>query len=255
MPRETSHAAGDKICRGRRDIPREAGHTVGGGLEVEGTVKQSGVRGFPLHCPKCKTSILEKNGALAPRRITDINDNFFIIAWAYYCRKGCKSHFAGWSQALIETLPRYLRLAFPVALSHRGGLSRQVVTLLRVANQHKMGPNGIWSLLLEMHTLRFSTLQAQYLEAVFEVVCSYESEATNNSSQNTLHTYLGRQIPPFGDFSSQSQYTGFVPSERYLAGMLNMAIEADEQDANQHTALIRPDQLAIDDLHKVEHFR
>jgi hypothetical protein len=204
-----------------------------------------------LHCPKCKTGVLEKNGALCPRRITDINDNFYIVSWAYYCRKGCKGHFAGWSQALIDSLPRYVRLAFPAVLSHRSGLSHQVVTLLRVANQHKMGPNGIRSLLLEMHTLRFSTMQAQYLEAIFEVVCGYESEVGKSSSQNTLHAYLRRQTLPFGDFGSQSQYAGFVPSERYLARMLNMAIEADEQDANQHTAIIRPDQLAIDDSHKV----
>jgi len=29
-------------------MPRETRHTVGGGSEAEGTVKQSGVRGFPL---------------------------------------------------------------------------------------------------------------------------------------------------------------------------------------------------------------
>lgn len=116
-----------------------------------------------------------------------------------------------------------------------------------------MGPNGLRSLLLELHTLRFGTLQAQYLETIFEVVCSHEShnEATASRAQPSLHTYLKSQIPAFGDFGSQQQYGGFVPGERYLAGMLNRAIEADEHDANQHTAIIAPDQLAIDDSHKV----
>ena len=50
---------------------------------------------------------------------------------------------------------------------------------------------------------------------------------------------------------SQQQYAGFVPSERYLSAMLKRDIEADEHDANQHTAIIAPDQIAIDDSHKV----
>lgn len=207
-----------------------------------------------LHCPSCRSGILEKNGALMPRRITDISDTFYIISWAYYCRKGCKTHFSGWSPALIHSLPRYFQLAFPAVLSHRSGLSHQVITQLRVGNQHKMGPSGVRSLLLELHTLHFNTLQAQYLEAVFEVVCGQESEAareTTHTTQNTLHTYLSLQIPPFGDFGSRQQYAGFIPSERYLSAMLNKAIEADEQDANQHTAIIAPDQISIDDSHKV----
>ncbi len=206
-----------------------------------------------LHCPNCKTGTLEKNGALSPRRITDLSDNFYIVSWAYYCRKKCRTHFAGWTPSLVQSLPQYVRLAFPAVLSHRSGLSHQVITQLRVGNQHKMGPSGVRSLLLELHTLRFNTLLAQYLEAIFEVICSHEghSESAPSQAQPTLHTYLSSQMPMFGDFGSQQQYAGFVPGERYLAGMLNRAIELDECDANQHTAIIAPDQLAIDDSHKV----
>jgi hypothetical protein len=118
-----------------------------------------------------------------------------------------------------------------------------------------MGPTGIRSLLLELHTSHFNILQVQYLEAVFESVCSQDSgSATHHATQATLHTYLDSKlprIPSFGDVGSQQQYAGFVPSERYLSAMLNKAIEADEHDANQHTAIIAPDQIAIDDSHKV----
>jgi len=47
--RETSCTTGDELCRGRQDMLRETRHTMEGGSEAEGTVKQSGVRGFPLH--------------------------------------------------------------------------------------------------------------------------------------------------------------------------------------------------------------
>ena len=58
-------------------------------------------------------------------------------------------------------------------------------------------------------------------------------------------------IPVFGDFGDSHRYAGFVPSEHYLSEMMNKAIERDEGDANQHTACLSVDQIAIDDSHKV----
>ncbi|KAJ7818406.1 hypothetical protein B0H14DRAFT_2601286 [Mycena olivaceomarginata] len=73
------------------------------------------------------------------------------------------STFSGWSKKLLDSLPPYLWLAFefPAILSRNSGLSRNVLNQLCIGNQHKMGPSGVWSLLLESHTLRFSILQAQ----------------------------------------------------------------------------------------------
>ena len=49
-----------------------------------------------LNCPNCGKP-LEKNGALRPRHVTDIEDSFYIIAWGYYCRQNCRSYFHGWN--------------------------------------------------------------------------------------------------------------------------------------------------------------
>jgi hypothetical protein len=201
-----------------------------------------------LYCPNCRSRILEKNGPLAPRRIVDLEDNFYIVSWAYYCRTGCKSYFAGWSKNLLDLLPAYIWLAFPALLSWKGGLSSKVITYLRVSNQHKMGPRGVRSLLWEMHTLRFNRLQLQYLEAIFETVLVREQE---NRTQTTLHSYLGNRFLEFGSFGDPGRYTGFVPSEHYLSEMMNKAIENDEVNANQHTACLPVDQIALDDSHKV----
>ncbi len=59
------------------------------------------------------------------------------------------------------------------------------------------------------------------------------------------------KVPSIGNFSDVDGYGGFIPGEHYLAAMLNKVIEWDEADANQHTSLLEPDQLAIDDSHKV----
>ena len=123
-----------------------------------------------MRCPKCGHDKLEKQGALPPRRIFDLEDVFYLVAWAYYCRHGCRSYFKGWSQALLESLPQYIRLSFPAILSYKSGLSHWVMTHLRVGNQHKMGPRGVRSLLYEMHTVRFNILQLQYIECIVQNV-------------------------------------------------------------------------------------
>jgi len=73
------------------------------------------------------------------------------------------------------------------------------------------------------------------------------------NGQTTLHNFVkvGREYPGFGDFDSPEGYGGFAPSEQYLSHMMNRVIESDELDANQHTSCLAPDQLAIDDSHKV----
>ncbi|KAJ7667374.1 hypothetical protein B0H17DRAFT_1142779 [Mycena rosella] len=171
-----------------------------------------------LSCPNCGHK-LEKNGALTPRRIVDVDSNFYLVSWAYYCRNSCKSHYHGWSKKLIDSLPPYLQLAFPAILSQQSGVSRNVMNPLRVGNQHKMGPSGVRSLLLESHTLRFNTLQAQYLEAVIEMVRCRQIGQTAQLQTN-LDSFLTEKIPDFGDFGDSNGYSGFVPIERYLASML-----------------------------------
>lgn len=202
-----------------------------------------------LCCPHCSKP-LEKNGALSPRRIIDVEDAFYIVAWAYYCRNGCKSHFHGWSRTLLDSLPAWLHLSFPATLSRKSGLSRNVMSQLRVGNQHKMGPTGVRSQLFEMHTLHFNILQAQYVEALFEQV-RIQQIVDPHGAQSNLHAYLFRDIPGFGNFSDAQGYAGFVPSVHYLSDMLNKAIELEQPDADQHTACLAPDQLAVDDSHKV----
>ncbi|KAJ7433193.1 hypothetical protein FB451DRAFT_1196390 [Mycena latifolia] len=202
-----------------------------------------------LNCPKCGGK-LQKNGALTPRRITDLDSCFYIVSWAYYCRDSCKSYFHGWSDKLLNSLPAYLRLAFPAILSRKTGLSKNVLTMLRSGNQHKMGPSGVHAMLYEMHTLRYNTLLLQYLESAFE---QQRGVQMFDSTQSTLHPFSADPscIPPFGDFADPQRYAGFAPSVSYLTSMMNKAIERDEPDADQHTSCLSPDQADIDDSHKI----
>ncbi len=198
-----------------------------------------------LKCPRCRKD-LEKNGALPPRRIVDYDSPFYIVSWAYYCRFGCKKHYHGWNHELMNSLPAYIRHDFPAVLSRKGGISESVRTLLRVGNQHKMGPTGVQSLLFEAHTQRYNRILLQYLEMIYERLDSIEDMQENIQSYATLSSF-----PAFGNFSDVDGFNGFVPSVHYLSMMLNKMIEQDEIDANQHTACLPPVALCIDDSHKV----
>jgi hypothetical protein len=99
--------------------------------------------------------------------------------------------------------------------------------------------------------MQFNTLQLQYLEAVFE---RFSGQELGDANQATIHSYMSSPIPDFGDFGDSNRYAGFVPSEHYLSEMMNKSIERDEGDANQHTACLAVDQIAIDDSHKVMSF-
>lgn len=194
----------------------------------------------------CCNGPAEKGGPTAPRCITDVEDNFFIVTWEYRCRK-CKRSWTGSSPELMAALPRWLQLAFPADLSCRAGLSKSVITHLRVANQHKMGPAGVRAMLVEQHTLRHNRLHLQYLETALEV---YRG---NKAGQTTIEASfaLNMTIPEFGHFGDPKRYNGSVPSESYLTEMYTKSVEADEAVSNQHTSLLAPDQISVDDSHKV----
>ena len=184
-----------------------------------------------LHCGK----ELEKNGLTPPRRVSDISNNFYVLSWQYYCRGSCKVYFSGWTRALFDTFPNWLKLTFPADLSRRAGLSNDVITTMQVSNQHKMGPSGVRALLTKQHTLRYNRLQLQYLEAAAEVIRGTEATAAQDDScQETMWAHIQLSIPMLGHFGDPEGYAGFIPSETYLATMLNRSIERDESYANQH---------------------
>ncbi|KIK51784.1 hypothetical protein GYMLUDRAFT_251766 [Collybiopsis luxurians FD-317 M1] len=153
-------------------------------------------------------------------------------------------HFGSEEQA-------YVRLAFPCVLSRKSGLSNRVMTLLHVANQHKMGPTGARALLLEAHTKRFNTCQLMYLEAIFEREQGAECNDVVGNQPTLYYFRSAEKMAEFGSFDDINGYGGFVPSCSYLITMLNRDIERDEVSANQHTALLPFKTGHVDDSHKI----
>jgi len=107
VPREMSYTAGDKSCRGRQDVPRETRHTVEGGSEAEGTVKQSGVRGFPL---QLGCTILQKC-----TQITHLACNINLLK-SLVCKSTPFSHHNLKELTLIEPI-----IPWELLLSHSAG--------------------------------------------------------------------------------------------------------------------------------------
>jgi len=132
-------------------------------------------------------------------------------------------------------------------LSHCSGLSHAVIRQLRVGNQHKMGPSGTRALLLENHTQHFNVIHLQYLEAFLE----WQLGVQQHTTQTNLDSHIEWTTCHLGDFWDKDGNNGFIPSEKYLTAMMNRAIEQDQSDADQHTAVTPSSLLAINDSHKV----
>ena len=52
-----------------------------------------------LLCLHCRHP-LDKNGPMAPCRIIDMDNCFYIVTWSYYCKKSCQKFFTGWNHTI-----------------------------------------------------------------------------------------------------------------------------------------------------------
>ncbi|KAI7883841.1 uncharacterized protein EV154DRAFT_568030 [Mucor mucedo] len=103
-------------------------------------------------------------------------------------------NFNGYSDGIIKQLPERFQIAFPAALTHRSGLSKTFLNLLRPLVQNSVGPGRISKILRELHMFQYDTVKYMYLSAAVE-------NKKNKSGQLTLSNMWGRnnQIQPVID--------------------------------------------------------
>lgn len=193
-----------------------------------------------LHCPCCRTP-LDKNGALCPHCIVDVDHCFYIVTWAYYCHKGCRAYFHGWSQALLN-----LFLLGCIFLFQQPFLIK-VVSLAMCSASFVLVISTRWVLVVFTHCCFKCTL---CVSTPFRL--NTQKHCLNKSMANRLlipipSNKICTHILPI----MSPALAIFVLTADYLADMINKAIELEEPDADKHTSCLAPDQLAIDDSHKV----
>ena len=60
----------------------------------------------------------------------DLHDNMWLYSKRYRCNK-CRKRWLGHDEAVMNMLPKYVRLQFPVVLRHQSALSSRLVKFIR----------------------------------------------------------------------------------------------------------------------------
>ncbi|KAJ7213648.1 hypothetical protein B0H12DRAFT_1275445, partial [Mycena haematopus] len=202
--------------------------------------------GDRIRCPKCNFSGLSRNGHLArPRRIVDLDHNFWIIGYRYRCptcvsKSGKKTvTFRSWDSRIICNLPRALAACFPAMLTSRSGISESVFMFMRSCFQSGMGAKQFSDALRVRHLENYDKLHIQYLSTLARGREVYEF------CQKKFPCF-----PPFDDTSPEG-YHGFVPSSQWLRDLFDKFIESHGPDFDQAISLLSALICAIDHSFKL----
>ena len=107
---------------------------------------------------------------------------------------------------IMDQLPPGLAAAFPAFLTHRSGIDKTLMTLIRAGIAHQMSSSAWSSVLRELHVHEHDLQELNYLHAL-----SVAKKRERSLSVEGLHAY-----EPFSDFHDKNGYTGFYPSRWYI---------------------------------------
>jgi hypothetical protein len=164
-------------------------------------------------CPNCKHAVHVRANSWTSghpfRRVVDIDRNYFLMSRQYLCKtckanhkeSGCTYTHMGYNLGSLRALPDYASLKFPAVLSHRSGMDKKVVAMLRPYMDAGGGAHSFSTMLLELHTARHA-----------ESHLAYESELKHDHGQVFTEPW-----PMFSAFNNKLLYDGFVPSASFVS--------------------------------------
>ena len=125
-------------------------------------------------------------------------------------RYECKSTTCAFSsvannEQIIRQLPHFLQCQYPGYMTHKSGISKTVGDLLRPCMQNSVGPKRFRKILRELHKLKYSRAEFQYLNM-----------AMFRNYNPSLRTRLNPNIQPFSEFENPKGYGGYIPLAQYL---------------------------------------
>ena len=187
-------------------------------------------------CPCCKSA--RRVGVHAwrdnhfGRRICDLTSHYFVMTCRYICHACQQDHaqvkaaavraglqisddpmvpppytFMGYDAGSTALLPHGHGLTFPAYLTHRGGVDKIIVNLMRPCFDGGLRPHGMSRMLLELHTQEHHQ-QYELREHLLKRDRRLSSIVTPAASCNSAALY--------SDFGDMSQYAGLVPTGGYL---------------------------------------
>jgi hypothetical protein len=161
-----------------------------------------------LPCPTCHscehTAVHGYNTKSVARRIIGMNNNYYIMTRRYICH-ACKKDgndkytFRGYNEDSMKRLPRQLSLTFPAMLTHKLGIDKMHIDLMRPLFDAGIKPNKYCDTVTELHHKEHDRLALLH-------------------EHSTDGKYIGgiSEREMFSWFSDEQKYNGYVPSAKWF---------------------------------------
>ena len=163
-----------------------------------------------IPCPNCHHPLQRHGHISTPRRIVDMNSQFWILGYCMLClncihpKSGKRTvTFRSWDPRILAVLTPDLTTEFPALLSHQSGISKPLFSFLRSCFQNGMGSKQFSDALRVQHLLQHDEQHLQYLQHL---------------AAQALDGYVGKKYDdflPFDDMSNHGPH-GYVPSSQWL---------------------------------------
>ena len=141
-------------------------------------------------------------------RVVGLDSVYYVMTQRIQCHKrhgGCGKSWNLYDPMILEQMEHGLAAVFPAFLTHRSGIDKTLMTLIRAGMAHRVSANAWSTILQEMNIRKHDLHELQYLHAIHR--------EKKNAARLDIHekTYV-----PFSSFGDKDGYAGFSPSRWYL---------------------------------------
>ncbi|KAJ7145231.1 hypothetical protein C8R46DRAFT_1045557 [Mycena filopes] len=157
---------------------------------------------FLFRCIFCKKGIMKDDGWNSnpiARRVVDLDSCYYVLTKRLRCEtcgKGCNMY----DQAILTQLPGNLGNEFPAFLTHRSGIDKKLMTLIRSGIAQGLTSHSWERVLRELHIRQRDLAEQAYLHAL----------------KSCREANLPSDLIPFSAFTDKSGYAGFSPSRYFI---------------------------------------
>ncbi|KAJ7784216.1 hypothetical protein B0H16DRAFT_1265442, partial [Mycena metata] len=104
-----------------------------------------------IFCGKGEMRESDWNSNPNARRVVDLDSCYYILSKRVKCRNSCHKSCTMYHDKILQQLPPGLRNQFPAFLTHRSGIDKNVMTLVRSTIAHGLTPNLWEHIFRELH--------------------------------------------------------------------------------------------------------
>lgn len=143
------------------------------------------------------------------RRVVDLDRIYYVMTQRVRCDQrsgGCGKSTNLYDPIIMAQLEPGLAASFPAFLTHRSGIDKTVLTLVRAGVAHRMSSSAWSKVLRELHVREHDLQELNYLHAV--LLATKRERSLNHEGEKTYSR--------FSTFDDKDGYGGFSPSRWYI---------------------------------------